>query len=260
MTNFFWLHKKYYIAASAKGFSCFSLPHLVWLAVLLIGIALLTRFYIKLKSEQRNNLRKSLALFLILSEIAKQCFVGLTGDTVSNHLPLHICSFAEYTILIDALWPDNRFSKSLLCYAFLPSAFMALIFPNATAYPPLSFYTIHHFILHACIVAYIIARYSAGEIRICYKGVWSTFLAIGALSIPIYFIDKAFDVNFIFLMNHSNNPALMFIWNISGGTGGISYIIGLGVLVLITIHLTFGIFVAIEALEKRFLKNKVNAS
>ena len=260
MTNFFWLHKNYYITASAKGFACFSLTHLVWLVVLLTGIVLLTRIYTKLKSEQRNNLRKSIALFLILFEIAKQCFVGLTGDTVSTHLPLHICSFAVYTILIDALWPDNRFFKSPLCYAFLPSAFMALIFPNATVYPPLSFYTIHHFIPHALIVAYIIARYSAGEIRIGYKGVWSTFLEICALAIPIYFIDKAFDVNFIFLMNHSNNPALMFIWNISGGKGGISYIIGLGVLVLIVIHFTFGIFVAIEALKKRFLKNKVNAS
>ena len=254
--NFFWMHKDAYNAIGGKGFSCFSLPHLIWLAGLLAGIILFSLLYRRFQGERRNNIRKCVALFLILFEIAKQCVVGLTGAPVAAHLPLHICSFAEYVILIDALWPENRFFKPLLCYAFLPSAFMALLFPTATVYHPLSFYTIHHFILHAGIVAYIIARYSAGEIRIGYKGVWLTFLEVCALAIPIYFIDKVFDVNFVFLMDHNNNPALMFIWNISGGTGGISYIIGLGVLVLIVFHIAFGIFRVIEWRKKHLNDTK----
>lgn len=256
--SFFWMYKEAYTAAGGKGFACFSLPHIIWLIFLFAGIVLFACLYRKSKDARRNNMRKCVALFLILFEIAKQCVVGLTGAPVTTHLPLHICSFAEYAILIDALWPENRFFKTLLCYAFLPSAFMALLFPTATAYYPFSFYAIHHFILHAGIVAYIIARYSSGEIRIDYKGVWVTFLAICVLVIPVYFIDAAFDENFVFLMDHSDNPALKFIWDISGGTGKLAYIAGLGVLVLIVFHAVYGIITASGTLKKRLTRHKAH--
>ncbi len=253
--NIFWMDKDAYNAIGGTGFSCFSLPHLLWLAVLLTGILLFVFLYRRAKNGRRKDIRKAVALFLILFEIAKQCIVGLTGTSAATHLPLHICSFAEYAILIDALWPENRFLGSLLCYAFLPSAFMALLFPTATAYHPLSFFAIHHFILHAGITAYIIARYSSGEIRNNYKGIWTTFLAIAVLILPIYYIDAVFDENFVFLMDHGDNPALKFIWDLSGGSGGIAYIIGLGVLVLIVFHITYGIFAAAEKLGKHTLRH-----
>ena len=251
MQSVFWMHKDAYAAIGGKGFSYFSLPHLIWLAILFAGIVLFTCVYRKLPGARREGLRKGAALFLILSEIAKQCVVGLTGAPVTIYLPLHICSFAEYAILIDALWPENRFFKPILCYAFLPSAFMAMLFPTATAYHPISFYAMHHFAMHSCIVAYILARYASGEIAIGYKGVWAAFFAICVLVIPIYFIDEAFGMNFVFLMGHGNNPALKLIWDLSGGTGGISYIMGLGVLVLIVLHVTYGIFAAAEAFRKQ---------
>ncbi len=248
--GFFWLYKDAYADAGGTGFSCFSLPHLIWLAALFAGIVLFVCFYRKLSVGRRDHARKGVALFLILAEIAKQCVVALTGAPAAVHLPLHICSFAEYTILIDALWPENRFFKPLLCYAFLPSALMALLFPTVTVYHPLSFYAIHHLVMYAVIAAYIIARYSSGEIRIRYRDIWTAFLAIGVLIVPIYFIDAAFDQNFAFLMRHSDNPALKFIWDLSGGSGGISYIIGLSLLVLIVFHVTYGLFAVIEMRRK----------
>lgn len=248
--NTFWLHKSDYTRLGGKGFSYFSLPHLIWLAVLFAAIALFVFVYRRGSADRRGGMRKGAALFLILSEIGKLCVIALTGAPVVNNLPLHICSFAEYTILIDALWPENRFFKPLLCYAFLPAAFMALLFPTTTAYAPISFYSIHHFVLHAGIVAYILARYAAGEIRLDYKGVWITFLSFCVLVVPLYFIDAAFDVNFVFLMDHKDNPALKFVWDLSGGTGGISYILGLGVLGLVVLHVMYGIFAAVKAFGK----------
>ena len=247
----FWMNKEAYVAAGGKGFDCFSVPHLIWLAILFTGIFTFAFLYRRRETKKRDSLRKCVAVILILSEIGKQCVVALTGAEPSVHLPLHICSFAEYTILIDALWPENKFFKQLLCYAFLPSAFMALLFPTATAYHPISFYAVHHFLLHASIIAYIIARYSAGEIRINYKGVWTTFISILVLIIPIYFIDSAFNQNFIFLMAHDENPALKVIWGLSGGKGGIAYILGLGVLVIIVFHIVFCIFKLIEQRKKQ---------
>ncbi len=247
--SFFWMDKVSYAAAGGKGFSVFSPPHLIWLAFLFSGIALFAVLYRRLKSERRGDARKGVALFLILSEIAKLCVVALTGAPVSTYLPLHLCSFAEYAVLVDALWPENRFSGTLLFCAFLPSALMAMLFPTATAFHPLSFFAIHHFILHALIAAYIVARYSSGEIRVRYKGVWSSFLAVCALALPVYFIDLRFGMNFMFLTHHINNPVLKPIWDISGG--GVLYVAGLGALVLAVLHLFYGFSAAAEALARK---------
>ena len=244
--NSFWGYKDTIAEMGEKGFACFSLPHLIWLAILFTGIVLFTILYKKSNEKRRDNLRKGMALFIILFEIGKQCVVSLTGAPSLPHLPLHICSFAEYTILIDAFWPKNRFFKPLLCYAFLPAALMALLFPTVTIYPPINFYVINLFVLHASIIAYIIARYVGGDIRLSYAGVWISTGAILVLVLPMYFINKAFGTNFMFLMRHSDNPALKFIWNLSGGTGGFAYILGLSVLVLLVFHFVYAVFVVIQ--------------
>lgn len=174
----FWAYKDSVEELGGKGFSVFSLPHLLWLLLCLSGIICVAFNYRRCESHGRDNMRKSIALFLILFEIAKQCIGALTGAPSAKLLPLQICSFAEYAILIDAFWPHTRFTKQLLAFAFLPSAIIALLLPTVTAYPPLNFYAIHLFILHATIASYIIARYSAGEIKPRYSGLWLTLLVI----------------------------------------------------------------------------------
>ena len=248
--NGFWT----YIDGSAeagKGFACFSLPHLLWLAVLAAAIFFFTFAYKKGGEKRRDYLRKIMALFLIFFEIFKQCVVGLTGAPVTKHLPLQICSFAEYTILIDALWPGNRLFKPVLCYAYLPAAFMALLFPTVTAYPPISFYAIHQFVMHAGIIAYILARCAAGDMHMNYKGVWVALGLILVPVLPVYLIDKISDINYMFLLRHSNNPALKFIWDLSGGNGGFAYILGLAVLVLLMFHFIFVIFTLVQKFGRR---------
>ena len=111
---------------------------------------------------------------------------------------------------------------------------------------------IHQFLMHAAIVAYILARYTAGEIRMNYTGIWQALGTIAVLIVPIYFIDKAFEENFVFLIGHAGNPALKLVWDLSGGKGGISYIIGLGVLVLITMHVTYAVLLGIQMIRRRF--------
>lgn len=248
--NSFWA----YIDASEKsgeGFGCFSLPHILWLVVLAAGIFFFSFAYKRSNEKGRDHLRKGMALFLMLFEVGKQCVVGLTGAPAAVHLPLHICSFAEYAILIDTFWPDNRLFKPVLCYAFLPAAFMALLFPTVTAYPPISYYAIHQFVLHAAIIAYILARYIAGDMRMNYTGVWISLGMILALALPVYLIDKTFDRNYMFLLRHSNNPALKFIWNLSGGSGGFAYILGLALLTLLMFHFVFCVFTLIQKLRCR---------
>jgi len=240
------------------GFSIFSLPHFLWLAAVMALIVVFIFFYRRGSDKRRDNMRKAAALILILFEIAKQCVISLSG-AVNHGLPLEICSFAEYTILADAMWQKNRFLKHLLAYAFMPAAVVALLLPTAVIYPPVSFFAAHQFLMHGLIVAYIVARYSAGEIEPRYVGVWITTLAIGALIVPIYFIDKAFGESYMFLTYHYDNPALKLIWDLTGGKGGILYILGLTAFVVFVFHITYGIYVIIRKSGNRSGKKRRKA-
>ncbi len=253
----FWAYKDSVEELGGTGFSIFSLPHLLWILFCLTVIICITLFYRCSGDHQRDNMRKSIALFLILFEITKQCAGALTGAPSAKLLPLHLCSFAEYAILIDALWPQNRFFKQLMAFPFLPSAVIAFLLPTVISYPPLNFYAIHQFLLHAVITAYIIARYSAGEIKPRYAGLWLSLLVTAFLAALIYPINCAFQTNFMFLARYSDNPVLKLIWDMTGGTGGIAYILGLGIIVAIVFHL---LFVLYAVLKRTTNKKALNTS
>ncbi len=69
------------------------------------------------ETHRRDNRLKGMALFLILFEISKQCVSQPVGVPAGQYLPLELCSFAEYAILIDAFCPRNRFGEQLLAFA-----------------------------------------------------------------------------------------------------------------------------------------------
>ncbi len=238
----FWAYKDNVAELGGKGFSTFSPPHLLWILFCLVCVACFAAAYRRSGEGRRANMRKGMALFLILFEIGKQCVTALTGAPSAPLLPLHICSFAEYAALIDALWPQNRFFKQFMMFALLPAALIAILFPSVTPYPPLNFHAIHMFLMHAGIAAYIVARYAGGEIRPRYAGLWLSALATAVLAGLIYPLNRAFGTNFMFLMHHANNPALKFIWDLSGGAGGFAYILGLSALVILVFHITYAVY------------------
>lgn len=61
--NTFWMHKSIYTPLGGKGFSFFSLPHLIWLAVLFAAIALFAFVYCRGSAKRRGGMRKGTALF-----------------------------------------------------------------------------------------------------------------------------------------------------------------------------------------------------
>ena len=248
--DLFWLHKSFF-GDEKVGFSTFSMPHLLWLSVVFLLTLSFALSYCRNVERKKDNMRKRLALFLILFEIFKQCVMALTDAPIKHLLPLEVCSFSEYTILADALWPRNRITKQPLVFIALPAAMMALMFPTVTAYPPISFYAIHQFLLHGGIATYVIARYVSKEIRPRYMGLWLSVLLVGILAAPIYLLNLHFGTNFMFLVHHNNNPALRMIWNLSGGNGGLQYVLALAAFVIFVLHIVYLIYVLIRLAEKR---------
>ena len=252
----FWLHNSLFGDAQVVGFSTFSMPHLLWLSFLLLLTVVFSLCYHRLGERGKDNLRRCMALFLILFDIFRLCVLALTDGPVKTLLPLHVCSFSIYMILVDALWPKNRFTKQPMAFIILPSAIMALLFPTVTAYPPISFYSIHQFLLHGAMASYSIARYAAGEIRPRYRGLWLSVLLAVILAVPIYTLNQHFETNYMFLRNHSNNPALKMLWNVSGGNGGIPYVLMIALFVIFVLHIVFVIYVVVNGVGKRRIKKE----
>ena len=249
----FWIYRDGSDPSIENGFEIFSTAHVLWLAFLFLLTLIYTISYRRSGDKGRANMRKGLAFVLIIYEILHQCIGSFVGVPRGLYLPLEICSLGEYTILIDAMWPENRLTKQLLAFAFLPAAGMALMFPTATVYPPISIFAIHQFVMHGAIVAYIVARYSEKEIKPRYPGIWMSAIIIGIIIVPIYHIDKFFGVNYMFIMRDEGNPVLGAIWNLTGGGGGISYILGLATLVILVMHIMFLIY---KVLGNRRTKRK----
>ncbi len=240
--NYFWLYLDELKALGVEGFGLFSKDHFIWLGAILIGTIIYTAGYKKCGEKGRDNMRKFMAIFLLFIEIFKQCVNAFRGIPDGIYLPLEICSLAEYTILFDAFWPDKKPFKDLMAFAFLPAAFMALVMPTASVYPAISFYAFHQLLMHAGIIAYIVARYVAGEIKPRYIGIWVAVLLINIAIIPVYYINSVMGQNYMFLIKPDGNPVFEVVWNIFGGNGGLLYVLGLEVLVIIVMHIMYGIY------------------
>jgi hypothetical integral membrane protein (TIGR02206 family) len=253
----FWAYSDVIAANHIKGFKFFSPPHLAWLAVIAAGVVFYTLAYRKGGEKTKDNLRKSIAVYLILAEFFKISVIALTGAPVHCNLPLHICSLGEFLILFDALWLNkNRLTGQVLIFEFLPGAFVTILMPNCVGYPAYSFYAVNFFVWHGAIVAYILAKYLAGEIRPRYVGIWQSMIAVYMQIIPVYFLDKAYDINYMFLMEHQDNPVLKLCWNLSGGKGGIPYIIALSVLVIVVMHVFYLLYKVREWIWKKGRKKE----
>lgn len=233
------------------GFGLFSKAHLIWLGSIALAIILCGILYCRLDERQRDNMRKALAFFLIMFEFVKQCVNAFSGVPRGFYLPMEICSMAEYTILVDALWPRNQATKQLMTYAFLPAAFMALMMPTANTYPPISFYAIHQLVMHAVIVGYIVLRYAADEIRPRYYGIWIAVLIMNVLISPVYLANTLFDRNYMFLAGPDINPVLGVVWKLTGEAGGFIYLLGLEVFVILIMHIVYLFFVLMDRILGR---------
>jgi uncharacterized membrane protein YwaF len=122
----------------------------------------------------------------------------------------------------------------MLLTMFLPAAIMAILVPTTSTLPAINFYTIHQFLYHGLIIAYVMTRFLYGEIPLSYPGVWKSILQIIMLATVIYIIDTVFNKNFMFLRDTYDNALLNVIWKITGG--GIHYTGGLVCFCIIMIH------------------------
>lgn len=234
----FWTHKDN--IPEGAGYGQFSFLHFIWL---LLTVTLITGFvfvYGKADAVRRITLLRSVGITLIVIDILKMIIIGISPVRFSDYLPLELCSFAAYFIVADSFWIRNNVFPEMLLTMFMPAAIMAILFPTTSTLPAVNFYTIHQFVYHGLIIAYIVARFVNGEIPLTYPGVWKSIFNIILLAAVIYVVDTVFDKNFMFLRDTYGNPLLEVIWKVT--RGGFAYTVGLVCFCIIMIHIFYNIF------------------
>ncbi|MBQ9036030.1 MAG: YwaF family protein [Erysipelotrichaceae bacterium] len=242
--KYFWTHKDN--IPEGMGYGQFSFKHLMWLILTIIFVVGVVFLYGQLEVSSRITLLRSIGATLIIIDIIKMILIYRSDVVFLEYLPLELCSFAAYFIVCDSILVGNDIFPELLLTMFLPAAIMAILFPTTSTLPAINFYTIHQFLYHGLIIAYVMARYINLEIPLTYPGVWKGILQIILLATVIYIIDTVFNKNFMFLRDTYDNPLLNVIWKLTGG--GIKYTGGLVCFCIIMIHVFFAIFKLIELL------------
>ncbi len=240
----FWTEKER--IPEGYGYGQFSAKHFVLIFLCLLLTIAVSAMYKGADPHIRLVILRTIGITLMVIEIIKLIVIGFSDISVLEYLPLELCSFAGYSIFCDSIRPFNTFFPILLLTLFLPAAIMAIFFPTTSSLPVFNFHTIHQFLFHGLIVAYVMARFFSGEIPMSYALVWpSIFKALILVGI-IYVIDIVFDKNFMFLRDTYNNPVFEMIEKATGS--GFPYVIGLGCFSIVMIHIFFFIFKIVEIL------------
>ena len=234
------------------GFKLFSAGHIIWLIAITVFTILMTRIYGSAGKEKREKIKKFFAVSILLSEVYKDTVLIIKGADMMGYLPLHLCSFAMFCMAYDAFAKVKGPVGQYLLYGIFPGALSALIFCNWTEYPFFNFMAIHSFVFHGWIVAYVIMQFINGDIKVTYKGIWKTALALAICAVPIFIFNTIFKQNYMFLNIPSEGSPLVPLWNAFGEKFGIAgYLTAYAVFVIVVFHVLWAIYTLIQ---KKFLE------
>lgn len=195
MLQYFWDAKE--TIPDGVGFDLFGPLHLGWLAASALLYIVMWIWYRKQDENARRRCLKVVAFAMLGTEIVKQAVLVISGVWRPNYLPLHLCSFSIYFSVWHAVRPNKLNSELLYSLSFI-GALMALLFCNWTMLPFWNFHHIQSFVTHILIVLYPILLL-AGGYRPNYRMLPKCLLVVVALAIPLYFINKLLNSNFMFL-------------------------------------------------------------
>lgn len=185
--------------APGLGWPHFGPFHLAVLAVFLLLGAVLCRGYCGMDTDKRRRWRRMVALLLVADELFKDFGLLYGGNFSLDYLPLHLCSINIFLIALHA-WRRPKLLDTFLYFVCLPAACAALLFPTWASLPPLNFMVFHSFTVHFLLALYPLALTLRGDMDPQPRAFPRCFALLAAMAVPIWFFNRAFGTNFMFLM------------------------------------------------------------
>ena len=242
LMKYFWLEES--DIPDGRGFNLFGPEHAAVLIISMVLICSVSFAYTQNKKWRRRIL-VTISSILPLTELCKTVFLVMVGRYGIGHLPMHLCSlsiiiYPLYTIIKAGRIKD--FLKAFSCLVLCPAGVGALLFPDWTMYPIISFMSILSFFWHVLQVLLPICIISAGEICPRSKEVLFSIVFLVMTAVPVYLFDLHFSSNYYFLLRPVPGP-LEMVYSSFG------YRIYLPVLIFMVVFVIFAVYFIMKIVE-----------
>ena len=193
----------------------YGIEHITWLVIIGVVMFYFCKLFRKSDLKKQNKILKGFAILIVVQEILKDILHWYAGSITLEHLPFHLCGVSIFFVVGYAI-KSNKLNEQYLYALCLPGALLALLFPNWTEYPIMHFSCMNSFTIHAELVIFVMMLLTSRRLHPCFKDLKYTGIFILIYSIPIYFINKVWDTNFMFINTPSEGSPLVIIYNIFG--------------------------------------------
>ena len=198
-----------------QGMGSFTAVHLAWLVAIATVAFLVMRYCRKADRKGRRRVMVTLACLTALDELVKYLITIPTGQWNWEYLPLHLCSISVFAVCLHAITESDEVGEFLYALS-LPSAIMALVFPNWMMLPCWNWESIHSFTIHILIVSYPVMLLCGG-FRPCFRRLVYSFPFLAVAVVVAVVANRFLDTNFLFLNSGDEGNPLSFLEKLVGG-------------------------------------------
>ncbi|WP_449538171.1 YwaF family protein [Ferdinandcohnia sp. Marseille-Q9671] len=214
-----------------QTFGLFSVPHLTVL-LLFLGISF---FLISLRdylTPYQSVIKWTFVSILVLSEVSHQIWVVATDQWEIGDLPLHLCSISTFICLYLFLKPSKKAFYLVFFTGLLPPI-LSMVTPELVyQFPHYRF--LKYFLHHATISWSVIYFVFYVGYRVPKKAVWTAFLLLNLIAVPIFIVNLLLDTNFFYLANPTESKTILSFFG-----SGIMYYITLEIAALVVFFITY---------------------
>ena len=206
----------------------YSPVHLIWLGAIAVVCILACLKFRKLPYQRKSNILKNLAIWIFIQEIIKDILYWLTGAFSLDILPFHICGISIAFCIWYGFLP-GKLNGAYIYGVCLPGALAALIFCDWTNLPWYNFSSINSFTIHGELVLFSLLALTSGMLKPDYRQIPKMTLFMYLIAIPIYFLNKLWDTNFMFINYPSPGSPLIPLYDLFGN----GYVIAAAILLVV---------------------------
>ena len=190
------------LMVDGPGFARFGREHLIALALCLVAINGLVRFYLEASDEgvwsERRRTLATMAGTMVAVRFSHDLACLMTGTFTPPWWPLHLCNICELLCLVYVARPSESLGLAVAGLA-LPSGLLALAFPGWYYCPMLTWASICGFVGHANLVAFALSLILSGDVRPRLGNAWVPLAHLACYLAVIFPFNRAFDTNFAFI-------------------------------------------------------------
>ena len=238
--EYFW--KQQFDIPDGMGYPLFGVAHLLSVAITLAIVIFKAYSFTRVQEKTKQLILKSIPIFMVILEIAKDLFLVSVHRFGVGYLPLHACSIGIFVFLLREFLPWQWAKKVFGEIAFvliMPASLTALIFADWTIYyPVLNFINLHSYVWHGLLVLYPLLVLLHGEVSPSVKHIHYIIIFLCMVVPPIYAFDRHFRCNYFFVNWPPKDTPLEWCASFMGVPG---YLIGFALMTLAVILLVYAV-------------------